>query len=147
MALEQFPVREGQRRVRGRLDPDDVRVGGGAGLVVLDVLDAEAREHPEELARAEVRAVCDRDARAGAREREQHVRDGAHARRVEERIAALELAQRVLRGDAGRVVVAGVVELARLARLVVGPDGRAVDRLGHAATSSTRRSTSCSVLK
>ena len=98
--------------------------GGGAGLVELDEADPERREQPDQLPGAEVRAFGERDRRAGAGEREQNGRRRAHAGRVEQRVAALERAERFLGRDAGRVVVARVVELPRLAGGVIRPDRR-----------------------
>ena len=58
-------------------------------------------------------ALGERDLRARPRQREQHGRLGRHAGRVEQRVAALELAEPSLGRGAGRVAVARVVELAR----------------------------------
>ena len=65
----------------------------------------------------------------GRGEREHHGGRGARPGGVEQRVAALELAEPLLGGGAGRVAVARVEELARLAALVVRPDRRAVDGL------------------
>ena len=70
---------------------------------------------------------------AGREEREHDRRRRPHPRGEEERLAALELAERALGRDAGRVGVAGVVEVARLA-VLVRPDRRAVERRLHGAT-------------
>ena len=117
-----------QERVGRRLEPDELdAVGRRAGLVELDVLEAPALELAEERRRPVVAALGDRDRVARLQQREDERGRRAGARGEEERLAALELTERALRGDSGRVRVALVVELAGLA-VLVRPQRRAVDR-------------------
>ena len=134
MRADGVPVRHGQRRVRRRLDPDDVGVRRGRPrLVVLDVAEPPRLERPQQDRRPEVGALGQGDRRAGPREGEQHRGLGGHAGGEEKRLAAFELAESRLAGRAGRVGVALVEELAWIAVLVVRPDRRTVDGL-HRAT-------------
>ena len=122
-----------QERVRRRLEPDELHaVRRCAGLVELDDVQPPALERREEAAGAEVRAVGERDRRAGLEQRERERGRRARPGREEQRVPAVELAERLLGRDAGRVRVALVVEVARLAALVVRPDRRAVE--AHAPT-------------
>ena len=117
-----------QKRVRRRLEPHELyALRRRTGLVELDVLQAPALEDPEHRRRPEVAALGngDRVARAEQPEHDRGRRPGAG--REEERLAAVELAERLLRRDSGRMRVALVVELARLA-VLVRPERRAVDR-------------------
>ena len=82
---------------------------------------------PEHRRRPEVAALGDRDRVARAEQSEHDGGRRAGAGREEERLAAVELTERLLRRDAGRMRVALVVELARLA-VLVRPQRRAVDR-------------------
>ena len=117
-------VRHGQKRVRGRLEPDQVdAVRRRAGLVELDEAEAPALQGPHEDDGSEVPALRHRDGRPGLERR-----DRARAGGEEQRRAVLELAQCPLGSDPGRVRVALVVEGARLAAFV-GPDRRSVERL------------------
>ena len=128
VGAERLPVRHAEHGVRGGLDPDDVGIRRRlARLVELDEPDPPGLQPPEEHRRAEVGSLRERDRRPRAREGEHDRRRGAGPGRVEQRVAALERAQPRLRGGAGRVSVARVVEAARLAALVVRPDRRAVD--------------------
>ncbi len=123
-------VGHGQERVRGRLDPDELHaVGRRPRLVELDVAQAPRLERLEGDARAEVAAGRERDRVARLQHREHERGRRARARGVEERRAAVQLAEARLGLDDGRVAVARVEELARLAPLVVGPDGGAVERV------------------
>src|SRR3954463_4389991 len=70
---------------------------------------------------------------AGWRGARAYPRRRACSRGEQQRVTAVELAERPLRRDAGGVRVALVVEVARLAALVVRPDRRAVER-GHGAS-------------
>ena len=70
---------------------------------------------PQEHRGAEVGPFGQGDRRPGAGEGEQHGGLGRHPGGEEERLAALELAEPGLGGRAGRMPVAGVEELARLA--------------------------------
>jgi hypothetical protein len=127
VGTDRFPVGHSEDRVRGRLDPHDVRLlGRRAGLVELEESHAPPLEAAKEHARPEVGAFSKRDRRSGQREGEQDRRFRAHAGGVEERVARLELSEPGLGGGAGRVAVARVVEIARFAALVVRPDRRAV---------------------
>ena len=128
---QSIPVRQRQDRVRGRFDPHDVGRRRRLGLVELDELQPPRLEHAEEHARPEVRALGQRDRLPGACEREDDRGRRGRSRGVEQRVAALELAESRFRLDTGRVVVPRVVELARLALVVVGPDRGAVGRLHH----------------
>ena len=101
--------------------------GGGPVWSYSTKREAPRLELAQEHRGAEVGALGEGDRRPGPREGEQ---DGGRRRRPggeEERLAALELAEPGLGGRPGRMPVAGVEELARLAALVVAPDRRAVD--------------------
>ena len=118
-----------QERVRGRLQEDEVgAVRRRPGLVELDVAQAPLLEPGEEAAGPEVGALGEGDRLPRLEQREHQRRDRAGPGGEEERVAALELAERVLGRDPGRVRVALVVEAARLAA-VVRPDRRSVDGL------------------
>ena len=107
-------------------------LGRRAGLVELDLAEAPALERPRSVtARAVVRARGERDRVARREERERERGRRGRARREEERLAAVEPRERRLGLDAGRVRVALVEEVARLA-VLVRPRRRAVER--HAAT-------------
>ena len=83
-----------QERIRRRLEPDELHaVGRRPGLVELHVLEAPARELPEERRRAVVAALGDRDRVARPQERQDDRGRRAGARREEKRLAALELAR------------------------------------------------------
>ncbi len=121
-----------QKRVRRRLEPDELDVvGRRPRLVELDVPEPPALELRERDARAEVRALGQRDRVPGGEERERERGRGAGAGGEEERMSTVELSERALGFDSGRVRITLVVELTGLAG-PVGPDSRAVD--GHDAT-------------
>ena len=86
--------------------------GGGRGLVELDDADVPVRQVRAELRVPVVGALGDRDRLPGTEHRQQDGRHGAHPGREEQRAAAVELAEGLLAGDAGRVVVARVREAA-----------------------------------
>jgi hypothetical protein len=91
-------VRHREERVRGRLEPDEIRVlGRSAGLVELDVLEAPAAELVEQDAGPVVRAPRERDDLARLEHGEDDRRAGCGARREEHRLAAVEVAERALR--------------------------------------------------
>ena len=79
--------------------------------------------------RSVVAAVGDRDLRARPEQREHQRRGRAHPGREEQGFPALELAEQSLRVGADGMRVALVVEGTR-GRVLVGVDGRAVDRRG-----------------
>ena len=100
-----------QQRVRRRLDPDEVGAGRRRpGLVVLDVPSPQRSSSREEHAGAEVGALRERDRRAGPRAARARPPSRRPCRTRKQRVAALELAERALRRDAGRVRVPRVVE-------------------------------------
>ena len=90
-------------------------------------LESPAAEVVDEHADAVVRVAGERDRLPVAEQAEQHARRGGETGGEEQRVPALERSERRLGGGAGRVPVAGVRELARLA-VGVRPDGRSVDR-------------------
>ena len=113
--------------VRRRLEPDEIRAGRRrARLVELDDRQPPAFELLEEEPDAVVRPLRDRDGLAGLEQAERRRRRGRHARCEEERVPALELAERLLRGDAGRMRVPHVGEFP-LGAVRMRPDGRAID--------------------
>ena len=116
-----------QERVRRRLEPDELRTARRRPrLVELDVPQIPARKRLEQATRAEVRAFGERDrlARSQRRERERRRRAGSGGE--EHGGAAVELAEPRLCLRHGRVPVARVEEVARLAPLVVGPEDHRV---------------------
>src|SRR5581483_9590639 len=96
------------------------------GLVVLDGAETPRLELAQQQRGAVVGAGGERDGRTRAAEGKQDGGRGAHAGGEEERIAALERAERRFGGGAAGMAVAGVVELAGVAARVVRPDRRAV---------------------
>src|ERR1041385_6548937 len=110
-------------------------VGWRPGLVVLLDHEAPRLELSQRHAGPEVGAFGERDRRARPAEREHARRHRRRARPEEECVAALDLAERLLRLGTSLVRVALVDERARIAALVVGPRGGAIDRL-HAAKST-----------
>src|SRR5262245_53886584 len=124
-----------QEGVGRRLEPDELHaLRRRARLVELDVLQPPALEHAEHRRRPVVTTFgdCDRVARGEQRENDRGRRAGAG--REEQRLAAVELAERELRRDTGRVRVALVVELARLTVLVRPPSRPTDGRKSHAST-------------
>ncbi len=133
-------VRHRQHRVRGRLDQDQIRVSGGrTSLVELDGVQPPRLQMVEQLLVPVVRARGDRDRAAGREHRQHAARDGAHPGGVEERPTALEHPEDALDRDRVRMLRADVGVRPRLARLVVGPGGRAVEGAGHAPTLARER--------
>ena len=119
-------VGEGEERVRRRLDPHEVGLGGRCGrLVELDVAEAPALELAERLAGAVVGAGGERDRRARPEKREDERRGRGRARGKEQRVAAVELAEQPLGLLSYRMGVALVV---RGPRLAVGVGRRTVER-------------------
>ncbi len=98
-------------------------------MVELHERHAEARELAEQHRSPVVGAFGECDPGAGAGEREQHRCRGTQAGRVEKRVTALQFAELRLGGCSSRMGIAGVEELAGVARFVVRPDRRTVDRL------------------
>ena len=136
-----------ERRVRRRLDPDELRLGAQRALHRVEVAlvdhvvdDAEAlHDLVGEPERPAVEVVRDQDVVAGAAGRGDQRVGGRHAGRERARVPALQLAERVLERAPGRVRGAAVVvvldELAG-GRLAVGRalvdrgDDAAVGRVG-----------------
>ena len=126
-------VRHRQERVGRRLEPDQVRVGRRRpGLVELDEAHSPPLERGEERRRPVVGALGQRDRLPGLEQPEHERRRRPCTGREEERLAALELRQRSLCGQAVGMSVALVVELSRLA-FPVRPDRRAIKRF-HGST-------------
>ena len=120
-----------QERVRRCLDEDEVDVRRRRpGLVELDDVDAPRLQVVEQHAVAVVGTLGQRDPAARMKHRQDDRRHGAHSRRVEERVTAVEPAELLLAGDAGRMVGTGIRESPGLATLV-WPRGLAVERRGH----------------
>ena len=118
-----------QEGVRRSLQPDELDAGRRRpGLVELHVLQAPALELAEEGRRAVVAAFGDGDRRAGLEQRQDDRGRRSGTGGEEERLAAVELAEDAFGGDAGRMRIALVVELAQLA-VLVRPERRAVKRL------------------
>ena len=135
-------VRHRQERIRGCFEPDELHaVRRRLRLIELHVLQAPALELAKQGRGAVVTAFRDRD-RVARRQECQHDRGRrARSRREEKRLTPVELSERALGGDSGRVGVALVVELARLAALE-RPERRAVERRqahAHDCTSLLRR--------
>ena len=90
--------------------------GGGAGLVELDDVHAPRREVAEQRAVPVVRALGERDRPAGPQHRQHDAGHGRHPGGEEQRVPALECSERLLAGDAGRVVGPRVREARRARR-------------------------------
>ncbi len=136
-------VREGQERIGGRLEPDEIdAVRRRAGLVELD-----EPKRPSARARGTARTSRSSNLRRArwsgpARQQsERRCRRGSRAGGEEQRVPSVQRAQGALRVYARRMVVARVEELARLP-VPVRPDGRAVERHQPTLTGSGRRSSS-----
>ena len=120
-------VRHRQEGVRRGLEPDELdAVRRRPGLVELDVAHTPLRERLEGAARPEVAALGERDRVARLQQRQDECRRRAGARGKEQRLAALDRAERVLRRRDRRRVVARVVETAGRP-VLVRPDRRAVE--------------------
>src|SRR3954469_24888564 len=100
-------VRHRQKRIRGRLEPDEVRtVRRRSGLVELDDVQPPAPELAERDARSEVRAFGEGNCLPGPEEGEHDCDCGARPGREQERMAALEPAELALSRGARRMRVA-----------------------------------------
>ena len=138
MGTHRLPIGLCENRVRRRLDPDNVGVGGGrAGLVVLGHLQAPRLELRKRHTGAEVRTLGEGDLRARPAEREDARGHCRRAGGIEQSVATLELTERTLGLGAGRVRVTLVDERAGFTGGVVGPHGAAVDR-SHDVTLESR---------
>ena len=130
MRANRLPVGQREQRIRRRLEPQHVGAGGRRpGLIELDDLQSPRLELAQRHAGAEVGAFGERDRHARAAEGEDAGGRRRGSRCIEQCVAALHATEGALGRGARRVGVALVDELARLAVLVVRPDGRAVDRL------------------
>ena len=109
--------------------------GSRARLIELHDVKGPRREVVEEHPVAVVRPLGDGDRPAGAEQGEDDRRHRAHPRGVEQRVAAVERAERLLAGDAGRMVGSCVREASRLS-VLVRPRRRPVERVAHAPTLS-----------
>src|SRR3954453_6903434 len=132
MGGRSLQVGHGQKRVRRRLEPDEVcTLRRRPGLVELDDVQPPAPELAERDACSEVRALGERNSLPRPEKGEHHCDCGARPRREQESMASLQAAELALRCGARRVRVPLVVELAGLA-VAIGPGRRAVD--AHRAT-------------
>src|SRR5581483_244300 len=127
MGSRRLEIRKRQERIGRCLEPDEVgALRRRACLFELDDAQSPAFEPAEEGGRPEVAALGEGDRPARAGEREHGRGRGGGARREQQGVAALELAERALRLRAGRMPVARIEEGSRLA-VRVRPDRRAID--------------------
>src|SRR4051812_25593602 len=132
MGGRRLQVGHGQKRVRRRLEPDEVcTLRRRPGLVELDDVQPPAPELAERDACSEVRALGERNSLPRPEEGEHDCDCGARPRREQESMASLQAAELALRCGARRVRVPLVVELSGFA-VAIGPGRRAVD--AHRAT-------------
>ena len=121
-------VRQREKRIRRRLQPDEVdAVRRRAGLVELDLLDPPARELVEDRAGSVVGAFRERDRLARTQQREHERRRGRGPRGEEQRLASVERSDPCLGLRERRARVARVRERPGLT-VLERPRGRAVDR-------------------
>ena len=126
-------IRHREVRVRGRFEPDELDpVRRRPRLVELNDADAPPLEGGERDPSPVVAPAGERDRVARLEQREDERRRRAGAGGEEEGRAAVQLPERGLGGGDGRVAESLVVEVARLAALVVRPHRRAVEGLHRA---------------